>query len=122
MRRKRITLKRGEEILVNGFVIRAVGLDESKPSQLQVFLPNIMHVREAEHNPLKAVYAGLRDTIVCDSMLCIGTAEDLLAAPHASQEVKDTVITWLRQNRQYFSSTDAIQAAVTEAIANNLPR
>src|SRR4051812_48444102 len=116
MTRRKISLKRGEEILVNGYVIRAVGLDERKPNQLQVYHPNIMHIQEDKHNPLKAVYAGIRDTVVCASTLSIGIAEDLLSAPHASSEAKETVIAWLKEHRQYFSSDEAMQAKVTEAI------
>jgi hypothetical protein len=115
MSRQKITLKRGEELLINGYVIRAVG-DVNKPEQLQVYRPNMLHIIEANHNPLEAVYAGIRDTVVCDSTLTIGTAKGLLEAPHADETAVATVKKWLREHSKYFTSNENIMAKVEEAL------
>jgi len=103
MNRQKITLKRGEEILVNGYVIRAVGT-EDKPTQLQVYHPNINHVDLSKHDVLKSVYAGISDTVVCSSTLCIGTVGGLLNAPHGSDKAKQTAADYVQEHAQYFGT------------------
>lgn len=61
-----IKLGRGEEVIVNGFVIRAIGLTE-KPDQL--------HIRRRAWPML---WAGLCDDVTTGPSICVGTEPDKL--------------------------------------------
>lgn len=74
---KQIRLRKGKEIRINGYVIRATGLDDRKPESLCVYRPNTFHVIESQRKRSENVYAGYCDNIVCTPVLSIGTVGDL---------------------------------------------
>lgn len=111
--RPHIRLKRSDEIQVNGYIIRAVG-DIDHPAQLSVYHSNAVGIIEQRHDPLKALYAGQADTVVCGSVLVVGTIGDLVASdgwPGAIQTAKD----WLANHIRFFNSSDALLRRAEEA-------
>ena len=63
-----IRIKRGEEIRVNGFSIRAVGFNAHNPEQLSI----------AKTQPKREIWGGLCDEVVVASQIIVGTKWDEL--------------------------------------------
>ena len=73
-KRRRITLQPGDEVIVNGYHVRAVG-GQSFPDGLQVYRP------EADFGATwRLLYAGLAGDVLCRTSINIGAAADLAAS------------------------------------------
>ena len=68
--KRKINLEPGEEIIINGYHIRAVG----PPASIQVYRPEAGF---DEHGTWRLLYAGLAGDVLCRTSINIGTAVDL---------------------------------------------
>ncbi|KKL14517.1 hypothetical protein LCGC14_2514820 [marine sediment metagenome] len=68
--KRKINLEPGEEIIINGYHIRAVG----PPASIQVYRPEAGF---DEHGTWRLLYAGLAGDVLCQNSINIGAAVDL---------------------------------------------
>ena len=70
--KRKINLEPGEEIIINGYHIRAVG----PPASIQVYRPEAGFDEHGEVT-WRLLYAGLADDVLCQTSINIGAAVDL---------------------------------------------